>query len=89
MIANEHYRLRRRPGPRWRCQLAGRDRLGRELIADGRVGNELAVYDEYPAHPQAGEGPVAPAAQGAGRRLVRRARPTVQAYRSARWASGW
>ena len=30
---------------------------GRELIADGRVGNELAVYDEYPAHPDAGEGP--------------------------------
>ena len=30
---------------------------GRELIADGRVGNELAVYDEYPAHPEAGEGP--------------------------------
>lgn len=30
---------------------------GRELIADGAVGNELAVYDEYPAHPQAGEGP--------------------------------
>lgn len=30
---------------------------GRELIATGRVGNELAVYDEYPAHPEAGEGP--------------------------------
>ena len=30
---------------------------GRELIADGGVGNELAVYDEYPAHPEAGEGP--------------------------------
>ena len=30
---------------------------GRELLADGRVGNELAVYDEYPAHPDAGEGP--------------------------------
>jgi alpha-mannosidase len=30
---------------------------GRQLIADGRVGNELAVYDEYSAHPQAGEGP--------------------------------
>ena len=30
---------------------------GRELIADGKVGNELAVYDEYPAHPEAGEGP--------------------------------
>jgi alpha-mannosidase len=30
---------------------------GRELIAPDRVGNEIAVYDEYPAHPQAGEGP--------------------------------
>ncbi|MBB2770857.1 UNVERIFIED_ORG: alpha-mannosidase [Mycolicibacterium obuense] len=30
---------------------------GRELIAAGAVGNELAVYDEHPAHPQAGEGP--------------------------------
>ena len=30
---------------------------GRELIAEERVGNELAVYDEYPAHPTAGEGP--------------------------------
>jgi alpha-mannosidase len=30
---------------------------GRELIADGRVGNELAVYQEYPAHPEQGEGP--------------------------------
>ena len=30
---------------------------GRELIAEGRVGNELAIYDEYPAHPTAGEGP--------------------------------
>ncbi|BBY49359.1 alpha-mannosidase [Mycolicibacterium arabiense] len=30
---------------------------GRQLIAEGRVGNELAVYDEYPAHPEAGEGP--------------------------------
>ncbi|OAN30060.1 NEW3 domain-containing protein [Mycolicibacterium iranicum] len=30
---------------------------GHELIADGRIGNELAVYEEYPAHPSAGEGP--------------------------------
>ena len=29
----------------------------RELIAPGAVGNELAVYEEYPAHPEAGEGP--------------------------------
>ena len=36
--------------------VAARDR-GRELIADGAVGNELAVYEEYPAHPEAGEGP--------------------------------
>src|SRR6202011_1989242 len=28
-----------------------------ELIGDGSVGNELAVYEEYPAHPQSGEGP--------------------------------
>ncbi len=30
---------------------------GREMIADGRVGNELAVYEEYPGHPTGGEGP--------------------------------
>jgi len=38
----------------------GRDSLrpeGRELIAEGRVGNELAVYEEYPQHPKFGEGP--------------------------------
>ncbi|BBZ35255.1 alpha-mannosidase [Mycolicibacterium confluentis] len=30
---------------------------GREWVAPGRVANELAVYEEYSAHPQAGEGP--------------------------------
>ncbi|WP_432838961.1 glycoside hydrolase family 38 C-terminal domain-containing protein [Dactylosporangium sp. CA-092794] len=30
---------------------------GRELLTAGRVGNELLVYDEYPAHPTANEGP--------------------------------
>ncbi|MGH3877703.1 MAG: glycoside hydrolase family 38 C-terminal domain-containing protein [Actinophytocola sp.] len=30
---------------------------GRELIAEGRVGNELAVYEEYADHPTFGEGP--------------------------------
>lgn len=30
---------------------------GRELVAPGRVGNELLVYDEYPQHPRFGEGP--------------------------------
>lgn len=54
----------------------------RELIADGRVGNELAVYDEYPAHPEAGEGPwhLLPS----GPVVASSAFPaTVQAYRSA------
>jgi alpha-mannosidase len=32
-------------------------RKGRELLPAGRVGNELLVYDEYPAHPQVHEGP--------------------------------
>ncbi|MFD4973185.1 NEW3 domain-containing protein [Streptomyces sp. NPDC058424] len=30
---------------------------GRELLQDGRVGNELLVYDEYPAHPCYHDGP--------------------------------
>ena len=32
-------------------------RGGLELIAAGAVGNELALYEEYPAHPRSGEGP--------------------------------
>ncbi|MEV4612569.1 glycoside hydrolase family 38 C-terminal domain-containing protein [Kitasatospora sp. NPDC049258] len=30
---------------------------GRELIRGGQVGNELRVYEEYPQHPDFGEGP--------------------------------
>jgi alpha-mannosidase len=56
-IANEHYRLRvdqaRGGGVSSLVEIAS----GRELIDAGKVGNELAVYQEYPAHPQAGEGP--------------------------------
>ncbi|WP_460355662.1 glycoside hydrolase family 38 N-terminal domain-containing protein [Mycobacterium sp. ZZG] len=54
-IGNEHYRLAvdGARGGGISSLRAG----GRELIADGRVGNELAVYQEYPAHPVAGEGP--------------------------------
>ncbi|HEY1839890.1 MAG TPA: NEW3 domain-containing protein [Mycobacterium sp.] len=54
-IANEHYRLTVDPS-----RGGGVSSLvhhGQELIADGRVGNELAVYREYPAHPREGEGP--------------------------------
>jgi alpha-mannosidase len=54
-IANERYRLLVDParGGAVTSLVHG----GRELIADGRVGNELAVYEEYPSHPTAGEGP--------------------------------
>ena len=54
-IANEHYRLEVDPARGGGVVSLVQD--GRELIADGRVGNELAVYDEYPAHPTQGEGP--------------------------------
>jgi alpha-mannosidase len=56
-IANEHYRLRVDPGRGGGVSSLVEVASGRELIADGGVGNELAVYDEYPAHPEAGEGP--------------------------------
>jgi alpha-mannosidase len=54
-IANEYYRLAVDPerGGGVGSLIQG----GRQLIADGRVGNELAVYEEYPSHPTQGEGP--------------------------------
>jgi len=57
LIRNEHYRLAVDPARGGGVSSVVEVACGRELIADGRVGNELAVYDEYPAHPQAGEGP--------------------------------
>lgn len=55
VIGNEHYRVSvdASRGGGVSSLAAG----GRELIADGRVGNELAAYEEYPVHPTAGEGP--------------------------------
>ncbi len=54
-IGNGRYRVRVDPARGGAvCSLTDD---GRELLADGDVGNELAVYDEYPAHPDAGEGP--------------------------------
>jgi alpha-mannosidase len=55
VIANEHYRLAVDPDRGGGVSSWVHD--GRELIAAGRVGNELAVYEEYPAHPTGGEGP--------------------------------
>jgi alpha-mannosidase len=54
-IANEYYRLEVDPGRGGAVASLIQD--GRQLIADGRVGNELAVYEEYPAHPKQSEGP--------------------------------
>ena len=56
-IANEHYRLRVDPARGGGVSSLVEIGSDRELIAAGKVGNELAVYDEYPAHPEAGEGP--------------------------------
>jgi alpha-mannosidase len=54
-IANEYYRLVVDPARGGAVSSLVRD--GRQLIAEDRVGNELAVYEEYPAHPTGGEGP--------------------------------
>jgi alpha-mannosidase len=54
-IANEDYRLEVDPGRGGAVASLIQD--GRQLIAAGRVGNELAVYEEYPSHPKQSEGP--------------------------------
>lgn len=54
-IGNEYYRLT--VDPHRGGAVDSLTRAGRELIAAGRVGNELAVYEEYPSHPTQGEGP--------------------------------
>ena len=79
-IGNEHFRVTVDPdrGGGVVSMLHGE----RELIAPGSVGNEIAVYDEYPAHPEAGEGPwhLLPS----GPVLCSSAQPaSVRAYRSA------
>ena len=82
-IANDYHRLRvdaaRGGGVSSLVDLG----TGRELIAEGRVGNELAVYDEYSAHPKAGEGPwhLLPMGPVVGSAEV--GAESVQAYRSA------
>ncbi|WP_068177356.1 NEW3 domain-containing protein [Mycobacterium sp. UM_CSW] len=54
-IGNEHSRLRADPARGGGIvSLVSGDR---ELIAAGRLGNELDLYEEYPSHPRQGEGP--------------------------------
>ena len=56
-IGNDHYRLRVDPERGGGVISLVEAASDRELIAEGMVGNELAVYEEYAAHPEAGEGP--------------------------------
>ncbi|MBU3749924.1 MAG: alpha-mannosidase, partial [Mycobacterium sp.] len=53
-IGNDHHRLRVDPARGGGVVSLIETGSGRELIAAGAVGNELAVYQEYPAHPEAG-----------------------------------
>ncbi|MEB3021426.1 glycoside hydrolase family 38 N-terminal domain-containing protein [[Mycobacterium] crassicus] len=54
-IGNEHHRLR--ADPQRGGGITSWLHTGREMIVEGGLGNQLAVYDEYPKHPQSGEGP--------------------------------
>ncbi|MEX1176323.1 MAG: NEW3 domain-containing protein, partial [Mycobacterium sp.] len=56
-IANEFHRLRVDPARGGVVVSLIENASGREWIAPGGAGNELAVYTEHPAHPEAGEGP--------------------------------
>jgi alpha-mannosidase len=57
-IGNGHYRLAVDPARGGGiASLVELVQSGHQLIAPGRVGNELAVYEEYPSHPTQGEGP--------------------------------
>ncbi|OBI87999.1 NEW3 domain-containing protein [Mycobacterium asiaticum] len=54
-IVNAHYRLT--VDPRRGGAVDSLIHDGRQLLAAGRLGNVLAVYEEYPSHPTQGEGP--------------------------------
>jgi len=57
VIENEHHRVEVDPA-RGGCVSALYDKgAARQVLQDGRVGNELLVYEEYPAHPKWNEGP--------------------------------
>ncbi|HEV2636397.1 MAG TPA: glycoside hydrolase family 38 C-terminal domain-containing protein [Actinocrinis sp.] len=57
VIENEHHRIVVDPA-RGGCVSEFFDKdAARQVLQDGRVGNELLVYEEYPAHPKWNEGP--------------------------------
>ncbi|MDH6124989.1 NEW3 domain-containing protein [Kitasatospora sp. GP82] len=57
VITNERYRVTADPARGGGLTSVHDLRHDRELIQDGQVGNELRVYEEYPQHPDFGEGP--------------------------------
>ncbi|MCX6485023.1 MAG: NEW3 domain-containing protein, partial [Mycobacterium sp.] len=81
-IANEHVRLRVDPARGGAVVSLVEISSDREWIADGGTGNELAVYDEHPAHPDAGEGPWHLLPTGPVQCSSAAAAASVQAYRS-------
>ncbi|HJP73976.1 MAG TPA: glycoside hydrolase family 38 C-terminal domain-containing protein [Pseudonocardiaceae bacterium] len=56
-IANEHFAVTTDPARGGALTSIRELASGRELLRDGQLGNELRLYDEYPAHPEFGEGP--------------------------------
>ncbi len=81
-ITNEHYRLTADPARGGAVSSLIDLEADRELIGRGRMGNELAVYEEYSAHPQSGEGPWHLVSKGPVTCSSEAAADSVQAYRS-------
>ncbi|GIG70774.1 glycoside hydrolase family 38 C-terminal domain-containing protein [Phytomonospora endophytica] len=56
-IENEHWTVGADPGRGGGLSTVVDKVAKRELLRDNALGNELRVYEEYPTHPQFGEGP--------------------------------
>ena len=56
-ITNNHFAVTVDPAQGGALTSIRERATGRELLRDGGLGNELRLYDEYPAHPEFGEGP--------------------------------
>lgn len=54
---NEYYRVEVDPARGGAVSSLVHLATGKQLVRPGSVGNELLVYDEYPQHPNMGEGP--------------------------------
>ncbi|HCU51874.1 MAG TPA: glycoside hydrolase, partial [Micromonosporaceae bacterium] len=56
-IENEHFEVAADPSRGGGLSLVYDKAAARSLLREGQVGNELRVYEEYPTHPDFGEGP--------------------------------